>query len=483
MEQFIEKDLETIETLAALRSENLVEYTLDAELENVENKKVVIDKLLDSGKCKADSLAAVMDFIASYIFALLKGRMLVNNYVEKSKSKQDVFLFLHTHWAVVEMQLFYVFVKRCARKMGLQDFYCDDPDFMNKLYLRLIFKLMDYKKQKVMPGDVWVNVMNGTLEIHKDGSIELRPHSADDFFTYVLPYCYSPDAECPLWHKFLDRVMPDVEMQSLLAEFIGYCFTKNLRLEKQGIFFGTGANGKSVTLDIISKLLGSSNVSNVSLSSLTMDDEKRSLIEGKLANISTESGGQLDTAMLKQLISGEPTEVRKLYVGTHTMYDIPKLFTSYNRLPSAEYTFGFFRRWILFPFKVTIPEAEQDVDLVKKLAKELSGILNWVLASLGGLIQRKAFSKSDVCDKALKDYMNTSNSAMQFVAAMCEVDEGSSIKLSELYRRYTTYCVEEDYKKIGKKNFQEIIESFGAKVSMKQNFKFYNLAIRENADN
>lgn len=478
MNKYLEKDMQKLETMDKLRQMNIVEHTLDAVMEQVENKETEINELFGSTMRKGEAYMGVMEFITMYIASLLDGKMLVNEYIEKNKSKQQVWLFLYTHWEVVDMQLFYVFVKRCTSRMGLKEIFCDDPDFMGKLFLRILFKLMDYRKQKIMPGDVWVNVQNGTLELHADGSVVLREHRAEDFFTYVLPYSYDPHAECPLWYEFLNKVLPEAETQLLLAEFIGYCFTKNLKLEKMGVFYGTGSNGKSVCLDIITMLLGCHNVSNISLSALTMDDEKRSLIEGKLANISHESKGELDTAMLKQIVSGEPTEVRRLYIGTHKMTDIPKLFTSYNRLPSAEYTFGFFRRWLLFPFRVTIPEHEQDVNLAKKLSLELSGILNWTLHALSGLIQRKAFSNSATCSDALKEYINTSNSAMQFVSTRCTICETSMIKLADLYKAYTTFCAEEDFKKIGKKNFQEIIESFGAKAFRAHNSKYYHITIK-----
>lgn len=479
MKEFIEKDLQTLEILAAKRSENLVEYTLEAYLDMVEDKKNVIDALFESAPNTKSKYKGVHEFISKYIMELMDGKMLVNEYIEKNKAKQQVWLFIGTHWEVIEMQLFYVFVKRCASILGLADIYCNDPEFMGHLYLRLLFRLMEYRKQKVTPGDVWINCSNGTLEIRKDATFVLREHRPEDFFTYVLSYAYCPDNDCPMWRAFLDKVIPEENMQLLLAEFIGYCFTKDLKLEKMGVFYGTGSNGKSVTLDVITMLLGSTNVSNVTLSALTIDDEKRSMLEGKLANISHESKGELDTAMLKQIVSGEPTNVRKLYIGSYDMKDIPKLFTSYNRLPSAEYTFGFFRRWLLFPFKVTIPESEQDVDLVKKLSTELSGILNWVLGALTGLVQRKAFSKSKTCDQAVSDYINSSNSAMRFLSDVCIVDTNASTKLSDLYKVYATYCLEDDSKKIGKKNFQEIIESFGAKATFKHNAKYYNLKFKE----
>lgn len=483
MEQFIEKDLQKLDILAAVRSEKIVELTLGRVEEQVEDKSDVIEELLMSTKVKKDGEVLVQEYITKYIAHLVRDTMVVTEYVEKSKSKQMVLFFIDTHWATIETQLYYVFVKRCARKLGLSPIYSESPEFMNKVFERLAFRVMEHKKHFVTPGESWINLLNCTLEIKNDGTVVKREHRAEDFFTYCLPYVYDPRAECPMFQKFLDRVLPEKEMQTLLAEYIGYCFTSNLKLEKMAVFYGVGCNGKSVMLDVVTSLLGSMNVSYITLSDLTTNDEKRSLANGKLANISSESKGELDTAVLKRMVSNEETDMRKLYVGTKLMTHIPKLFTSYNRLPPAEYTHGFFRRWLLFPFKVTIPEEEQDVDLVKKLCTELPGILNWVLAGLKNVLVRKSFSKSEGCRIALHEYISNSNSAMMFFSHSCEVDNSCFIKLTDLYKLYSTYCLEEDVKKIGKKNFQEIIISFGAEASYRDHIKYYNLRMKENADN
>lgn len=480
MEEFIDKDIEQLEALAAVREDEIVEYVLEACIADVEDRKSVIDSLFESSLKKSDAERGVMEFITKYIATLMQGRLTVTTYVEKNKSKQEVFVYVHTHWKVIELTLYYVFVKRVAAKLGLSEIYYEDTDFMNKVYERLAFRVMEYRKTKVPHNEVWVNFQNGTLVLKADGTRCLRPHDPEDFFLYALSYPYAPQAECPLWHKFLDRVLPEVDMQNLLGEYIGYCFTKNLKLERQLVMAGSGANGKSVCMDIITALLGKSNVSNVSLTSLTMDDEKRAQIEFKLCNISHESNSQLDYAILKQLVSAEPTECRVLYRGTHTMYDIPKLITSYNILPNPETSHGFMRRMILLPFNVTIPEEEQDIDLTAKLMGELPGILNWVLGLLAGLLERKAFSKSKSSESALKDYINSSNSALYYINSHCEMTDTDGTKLADLYRSYTTFCTGEELSRFGKKNFKLILKSIGVKEYISHNTIYLRVKIKDN---
>lgn len=89
---------------------------------------------------------------------------------------------------------------------------------------------------------------------------------------YCLPYDYMPASTCLLFTKYLDRVIPDKESQTVLQELLGSIFIKNINLEKIGILYGSGSNGKSVLLKIITALLGDNNISQMDLKSLTTDN-------------------------------------------------------------------------------------------------------------------------------------------------------------------------------------------------------------------
>lgn len=480
MEENIIVDPKAMRRTAHERREHLVLYILESFLLNLESKKEMIDALFDASGNQSTAERAVRELISKQIALAVEKKLSVIDYSQKSMAKQTVYLYVGTHWSIIDSQDYYDFVKKAVKKLGLEDLYAEDADFMNKVFERVAFRVMGKRRFLCPQGEIWINFMNCTLEVHEDGKVVEREHCADDFFTYVLPYNYNPEAECPRWKKFLDRVLPAKDAQTLLAEFIGYCYTQNMKLEKMAVFYGGGCNGKSVALDVIEALMGRSNVSNVSLSDVTLDDEKRAQIESKLINISTESEGKLDYAVLKQLVSGEKVNVRVLYKGTHSISSYAKFITSFNKLPKSEGTFGFFRRWLLFPFNVTIPESEQDIDLAKKLCEELSGIFNWVLVALRNLLASRMFSKSELCDGALADYKRHSNSVLLFLDEKCEISDCYTIKLCELFSKYTAFCKEEEIvNRFGKKNFQEIIKSFGAKASKTSNSIHYNIRIRD----
>lgn len=123
---------------------------------------------------------------------------------------------------------------------------------------------------------VLINLKNGTFEI-SGASQELREPTPSDFLKYQLPFDFDAGAIAPKFQLFLDRVLPEPELQAILAEFIGYVFVHGLKLEKVLVLYGTGANGKSVFFEIICALLGMENVSTFKLSSLTAVNRGESL--------------------------------------------------------------------------------------------------------------------------------------------------------------------------------------------------------------
>lgn len=462
------------------REHYFVEYRLEAIINKVTDKS---NEILEAIAEKKNAKKSVLFIAANEICKSADGELTVTNYSPRAKAEQDVYLFTSTHWIVLSHQYYFDFIRNCCDKMAIPDDLNDDTSFQNELCERVARKISKECNPFIPSDEAWINMKNGTLVIHADGSRELREHDKENFFTYCLDYAYDVNAECPLWHHFLDRMLPDAESQRMLAEYIGYCFVRNLHLEKMLVLHGNGSNGKSVVLDVIEALVGSRNVSNVGLADLTKDNEQRSQLENKLVNISHEGDEELSTSILKTIVSGEPVIVRQLYVGTHVMKNYAKLITSFNSLPKAEATHGFYRRFKILDFKVTISESEADTDLAKKIVKELSGIMNWVLDALEVLIKQRGFSPCKACDEALFKYKTQSNSAFLFFSEKCEISQSTTTHGPTLYKVYREFCIEEGIEFIGKnKFFDRFSQIEGVDRTDKHRIVFFNVTLTKNGE-
>ena len=165
-----------------------------------------------------------------------------------------VYVFNGEFWQLILKEELKHFLGQAAEKMGYSHIESKYYEFRDKLYKHFL-SAAHLPSPTIQKDKVLINLRNGTVEIDSDG-MQVRNFDKADFLTYQLPFCYQTEAACPIFQRFLQEVLPDKELQLVLAEFFAYIFTKHLKLEKCLLLYGTGANGKSVFFEIINNLIG-----------------------------------------------------------------------------------------------------------------------------------------------------------------------------------------------------------------------------------
>ena len=382
-----------------------------------------------------------------------------------------VYLYNGAYWCLFNNSELQVFLGDAAEKMGVDKFDARLFQFREQLYKQFL-AVANLPKPDQKSDTVLINLKNGTFEISPQKQF-LRAPKREDFLTYQLPFEYNPDAVAPFFFDYLNKVQPDIQRQQILAEYLAYIFIKTsfLKLEKTLLLYGSGANGKSVFFEIVNAMLGTENVSSFSLQNLTNENGYyRAKIGNKLLNYSSEINGKLETAIFKQLVSGEPVDARLPYGDPFTLTNYAKLIFNCNELPKdVEQTNAFFRRFLIIPFDTTIPDDEQDKELSKKIiAIELSGVFNWVLDGLQRLLIQKNFTQSDAVNNQLQDYKKQSDSIILFLD-----DEGFEkstdqfLQLKDLFQLYKAYCEEGNYRACTKNNFSKRLKNAGFEILRK----------------
>ena len=382
-----------------------------------------------------------------------------------------IYLFNGNYWSLADSVEVKTFMGEAAERMGIDRFNARYYVFREQLYKQFL-AVANLPKPVLPSGIVKVNLKNGTFEITPGGNI-LRQFDRNDFLMYQLPFDYNPNAKAPRFEAFLEKVLPDKDSQKVLAEYLGYVFIpySHLKLEKTLLLFGFGANGKSVLFDIVMALYGRENISNYSLQSLT--DESgyyRAMLANKLLNYGSEINGNLETSKFKEISSGEPIGARLPYREPFILTEYAKLLFNCNELPrDVEHTNAYFRRFMIIPFKVTIPDHEQDKELAKKIIKEeLSGIFNWVLEGLKRLLSQKNFTSSTEIFKQLEEFKKFSDTVQLFLEDSGYIKSAHNYtSIRDLYSAYRIYCVDDGFKPVNKINFRKRLEGFGVVVEKK----------------
>lgn len=386
------------------------------------------------------------------------------------KNHDFIYLYNGTFWADIDKETFQKFLGEAAEQMGVAKFSARFYQFREQLFKQFLATAY-LPTPESNKNTVLINLQNGTFEISPNGT-SLRPFDRSDFITYQLPFEYDPQAKAPLFETYLNRVLPDKDRQRVLAEFLGFVFIKHgsnaLKEEKALILYGTGANGKSVFFEIVNALLGNDNISSHSLQDLTNDNGYfRAMIANKLVNYASEINGKLEASIFKQMVSGEPITARLPYGQPMQLKQYAKLIFNCNELPKdVEHTNAYFRRFLIIPFDVTIPEQEQDKKLHTKIIEsELSGVFNWVLNGLNRLLEQKRFSNCDAAQKAVEQYKLESNSIKLFFDENGYKTSPTDYQLiKDIYPLYKTFCIDDGMKPFSKRNFTKQLRNNGYTV-------------------
>lgn len=373
------------------------------------------------------------------------------------------YLYNGEYWKPYNEEKLKNFLGEFAKKIGVNKYDSQYYKFKDELFKQLTSSslLVDTKTNS---DKVLINLQNGTFEITPNKQV-LREFRKNDFITYQLPFSYTPEAKYPLFQKYIKEVLPDVSVEKVLSEYLGYVFinTSYLKLEKVAFLYGDGANGKSVMFEIINALLSTANVSNYSLERLTEPNGYyRAKIVDKLVNYSSEISSKVGgTEVFKSLASGEPVDARSPYKEPFIANNYAKLIFNANNLPQdSEQTEGYFRRFLIIPFYVTIPKENQDKELSKKIIEsELPGVFNWILDGLKRVLSQKGFSDSDKINKIENKFRSESDSVQMFLEdGRYSISEVDTLPLKSIYMRYKFFCNDDGYKPVGNKNFKKRME-------------------------
>lgn len=371
------------------------------------------------------------------------------------------YLYNGCYWEIVSADELKELLVIVAERCNFHHHQIRIPEKTESLYNQFIFsaKIPNPEHDK---DAIKINLNNGTFTI-KGKEKYLAPFNSDDIFKYQLKFDYAPTAKAPMFMDFLNEVLPEKESQMILAEYIGYVLTRNLKLEKCLVLIGSGANGKSVVFDIVTALLGKENVSSSTLSQLCNENGYfRVNLTNKLLNYSSELGGKnCNPDTVKQLISNEPIMARAPYKEAIELQDYAKMMFNVNVFPKdIEQSPAYFRRFIFLPFNVTIPENKQDKNLAKKIIKnELSGIFNWVLEGLDRILKKEKFTESHASKKQMLEIMRSTSSIAEFMEEKCWVKSTENHKdLKDIYGDYKTFCQEVSRFPVGRNEFTKYLE-------------------------
>ena len=312
-----------------------------------------------------------------------------------------------------------------------------------------------------------LNLENGLYDIK---AAKFIPHHPGHISTIRLPYNYVAGQGCPMWEKTLNEIFEnDQNKIRTIQEFFGYCLTKDTHFEKALIMLGEGQNGKSTVLYVLENLVGIENCSTLSLKYFN-DPSMVCALVNKFVNINSEVPRRAEDyeTEFRTITSGESVNANQKYVPIFKFRPFCKLIFAANEMPYIDdRTSGFYRRLLMVPFERSFSEEEQNKNLKKELLSELPGILNWALAGLKRLYERKMFLIDEYMKQNISSLKKQNNPVEIFVDDCIGFEKDLFTYKTELFEKYKKWCEENGYKPLASHKFSESFFRIAKKFTKK----------------
>lgn len=329
-------------------------------------------------------------------------------------------------------------------------------------YVDEVIKQMKYRSKKIPQETVFnIRLKNGYLRDGKFVDIEI-----DEFSPYMIDIDYDPEANpVKVVDDYINHLTKgDKDYRNLLMEVLGHTLIvdpefKRL-LAKFFIFIGEGGNGKGTLLQIIKSILGTGNVTGMSIKELS-DERYLTSFKGKLANLGDDIQDSAiddkDMKVLKNISTCDYISTRELYKSAENMYFTGSLiFTSNHLIKSFEKGVSYKRRVMWLPMFTKVDK--KDPLFITKLTTEES-LRYWLRLIIEGylrLYQNKGFTQSDIVDKYNIEYHEENNPYLLYLSDM-EPEDFIDEPVVEVSKECERWCESNDVS-YSKKMFYETLK-------------------------
>ncbi|WP_207005166.1 DNA primase family protein [Trinickia mobilis] len=251
--------------------------------------------------------------------------------------------------------------------------------------------MLDAPRLAERGSELCIPCLNGYVTLVDDKPVLIEPDKTRGLRHVLNCHFEVGETRAPRFERFLTEVLPDAAVRERVQEYAGYTLTGDARHQRTMMFYGGGANGKSLLSNIIQALhgdgVGAAWLENVEGAALS------GVIGKSLIVVDEMPQARLNEKRLKSLFGGERIPIDIKYATPISTRLEAKWMICGNYLPVVvDDSDGFWRRWDIVPFNVTIDEANRDTTLADAITQnELSAVLNWALAGLTRLQRRGRF--------------------------------------------------------------------------------------------
>lgn len=286
------------------------------------------------------------------------------------------------------------------------------------------------------------------------------------FTPFYLDVSYDPTAYDKNVDEFLDFICcRRKDMRRVLEEILGHIILVNKFPHKIFFLTGSGANGKSTFVEMITKWTGELS-SHVDIANFDDGTSLASLI-GKVVNVADDVDAiYLEKSKnLKTMASGNTVGARAIYSQPITLKNTATLIFTANEPPVfKDKSDGIGRRLVIIPFENKVKTIIYNLDELLSTDNAKSYLLNLALAGVKRIYDNKLeMSTSETIETATKQYYLDNDSVLAYLNDYPAINNNP---VATIYEAYTEYCEDSNLKAVSLNKFSRRLKSLGYDIKV-----------------
>lgn len=324
---------------------------------------------------------------------------------------------------------------------------------------------------------------NGVYDLVK---MELRDGKPQDYISFSTEIDYDPDKayyEYDAWpaiDRFIKQVLPDIEVRDYFMKHLATCLFGGNPAQKFHILTGSGSNGKSMIMNLLSKALGDY-ACTVPISLFTQKRKGSGSAAPEVIRLKgrrfvtmqePDEAIALNTGLMKEITSGEKMYARDLFKSGTEFEVLAKFHLACNDKPKINTTDGgTWRRLMVINFIskfVVNPTAPNEFPLDESI-QNLVNSKEWATTFLNYMVtilkEEKGLRKLVAPAKVMEytsEYRNENDGIARFMAEkispLVEGEEVVSVDRTTLKRTFKQWREDNDMRSLLATDLEKRIE-------------------------
>lgn len=229
-----------------------------------------------------------------------------------------------------------------------------------------------------------INTASGIVDLRTG---ELMPHDQTELCTRITNAAFSPKASRKEWQKFLNRIMPDRDLQRHLQLCMGASITGHTTRSLAVLYGPEGENGKSQLIEAVAYVLGTYAGSSMESTFTNANSREAGYDLARMRGVrfvsfsETREGHGLASERVKRITGDDTIDARNPYGRPFSFRPTFSLWVGTNHAPYIPaWETAMWKRIRVWPMFEVIPKEEQIQDYGRILARDHgSAILSWLV--------------------------------------------------------------------------------------------------------